>query len=484
MRNKIKIPKHIILKNDSLNSDEVYTIKEAARYLKLSSHTIYKKTQNNEINHAKIGRRTLFKKEHLESYIDGHIIPLTPPELNSSNSEEQLKPISEGDAVMNSNRNLWKRSQNWWVVVQRFKATVRKGVGPNKKDAIRYRNWLYTLSREEFLLESKSRSGITEAQSDTVINNEDRDKLSSVYQEYRSKHSISEKTENTVVRDDTSFKSLNRFFNDFYMQDIKPAHVKLYYAERKKHVSVETIRIDLALLRVMFDWWCQERDNYIHNPVKAVKLKLRVKRYKNPLTAEEIQRIITCMIQLKMSKAIIGIFSMLAIFGARKAEIFKLEHSEINFDEKIIHIPGERTKNGEDNILPITDTVEHVLRTYGTFSRKTKYVFPNEKGGAYNDLRGSLNKAVKLAGITKHVTAKSFRDAFISSYQAKKVSDSYIMNLTAHKSVNALSHYMRADMETKAKEFEKRAGKVGLTKNFEDKKSNKSLTFVQKWVKS
>jgi excisionase family DNA binding protein len=49
---------------------EVFDIKEATSYLKISKATIYKMTMKQEIPHYKVGKRLYFRKEDLDSWIN------------------------------------------------------------------------------------------------------------------------------------------------------------------------------------------------------------------------------------------------------------------------------------------------------------------------------------------------------------------------------------------------------------------------------
>lgn len=51
--------------------DEIFTVQEAAEFLKLSVPTIYSKTSKNEIPFNKRGKRLYFSKFQLEAYIRG-----------------------------------------------------------------------------------------------------------------------------------------------------------------------------------------------------------------------------------------------------------------------------------------------------------------------------------------------------------------------------------------------------------------------------
>jgi len=58
------------------------SVSELKKYIFVSESYIYKKVENNEIPHRKIGRRVLFVQEEIDQWIDnGYANPVLIPEL-------------------------------------------------------------------------------------------------------------------------------------------------------------------------------------------------------------------------------------------------------------------------------------------------------------------------------------------------------------------------------------------------------------------
>jgi len=55
--------------------DEIMTIEEVARYLKLKPQTIYTWAQNGKIPAAKLGKEWRFKKSVIDKWFNQHIDP-------------------------------------------------------------------------------------------------------------------------------------------------------------------------------------------------------------------------------------------------------------------------------------------------------------------------------------------------------------------------------------------------------------------------
>ena len=78
--------------------DEMLTIDEVAKYLKLKPQTIYKWAQSGKIPGAKFGKEWRFRRSLIEEWIDSHILnnsKKTPPRAKSrpspSRSENAAK---------------------------------------------------------------------------------------------------------------------------------------------------------------------------------------------------------------------------------------------------------------------------------------------------------------------------------------------------------------------------------------------------------
>src|SRR5262249_49581640 len=55
------------------------------------------------------------------------------------------------------------------------------------------------------------------------------------------------------------------------------------------------------------------------------------------------------------------ILKLLLLTGCRRGEIGGLRWSEIDLNARTITLPGERTKNGEPHVVPLSDTAASIL---------------------------------------------------------------------------------------------------------------------------
>lgn len=57
-----------------MRDDEILTLEEVARYLKLKPQTVYKWVQENQIPAAKLGKEWRFRKRMLDEWIDSAMV--------------------------------------------------------------------------------------------------------------------------------------------------------------------------------------------------------------------------------------------------------------------------------------------------------------------------------------------------------------------------------------------------------------------------
>jgi integrase len=116
-------------------------------------------------------------------------------------------------------------------------------------------------------------------------------------------------------------------------------------------------------LSAMLSW--AEREGVIRsNPCKGVKTMRPTKR-EQYLTGEEMRRLFQAADEPVEEKEIVPAFAaairLMALTGARRAEILELRWLEVDLDRVRIVLPSERSMTGE-KIIPITTAVCDLVR--------------------------------------------------------------------------------------------------------------------------
>ncbi|MGZ6022696.1 MAG: tyrosine-type recombinase/integrase [Rhizomicrobium sp.] len=92
------------------------------------------------------------------------------------------------------------------------------------------------------------------------------------------------------------------------------------------------------------------------------------------------------------------ICKLLALTGCRRDEIGSLSRSEINFAQKQIELPGHRTKNGLDHIVPLSSLALSILKSREP-REGSDYVFGRGQGGFSGWSQSKARLDAKLDGI-------------------------------------------------------------------------------------
>ena len=91
------------------------------------------------------------------------------------------------------------------------------------------------------------------------------------------------------------------------------------------------------------------------------------------------------------------ILKLLLLTGCRRAEIGDLKWSEIDLEARTITLPGERTKNGQQHVVPLCDGAIAILN--GIERRGREYVFGRTRAGgfcAWSKYKREFDQTVKL----------------------------------------------------------------------------------------
>lgn len=94
----------------------------------------------------------------------------------------------------------------------------------------------------------------------------------------------------------------------------------------------------------------------------------------------------------------------------RPGEIRQMEWSEIDFEKKQWEIPAHKMKMREAHIVPLSKQTIQILEELHPITSWGKFVFSNERSRKNPASDGTVNKALRNLGYTKHqMTAHGFR---------------------------------------------------------------------------
>lgn len=219
-------------------------------------------------------------------------------------------------------------------------------------------------------------------------------------------------------RDEGSLKHILLFFKGRTLQDIGPADLERYKAERKAEASPATINREIACLKTLFNKAIEWGKIEI-NSLRTVK-KLRENNARERiLTAEEARRLIECA-----SPGIRPILLIALNTGMRRNEILNLKWADVDLVKGFILISD--SKSGKSRKVPMNAAV---FETFRGRSRDSEYVFYNPKTKNHiKDIKTAFKAACRRAEIKglrlhdlRHTAASKMIEAGVDLVTVSKI---------------------------------------------------------------
>jgi integrase len=138
--------------------------------------------------------------------------------------------------------------------------------------------------------------------------------------------------------------------------------------------------------------------------------------------------------------------------GMRKGETFALTWRMVDLKNRVIRLPGEKTKSFLSREIPLNSGTLALLGKWKAQGRSRGYVF-GTSDGHLTTLRKSFNQALAAAGITAtaegKVTWHSLRHTFGSRLGDAGVPAGTIKELLGHASLETTERYVKASEKSK-----------------------------------
>ena len=135
--------------------------------------------------------------------------------------------------------------------------------------------------------------------------------------------------------------------------------------------------------------------------------------------------------------------------GLRMSEVIFLNISDINMDEKLIHV--HNGKGAKDRIVVITDELATMLQQYiqaheKYFHMSTMILFPSKSGKKLNarEFRRITDNIGKLAEVK--FASHDLRRTYATTLSRKKVSPFVIQNQLGHSDIRVTMRYVCHDL--------------------------------------
>ena len=155
------------------------------------------------------------------------------------------------------------------------------------------------------------------------------------------------------------------------------------------------------------------------------------------ISKTEILKIIQCANNVKHKSMIALTYSA----GLRVGELIDLKIMDIDSSRMVIHVKS--AKGNKDRIIPLSEKILGMLRTYYKEFSPKLFLFEGHKGGKYSS--SSFNKllkaAAKRAKINKRITAHTLRHSYATHLLEKGTDIRVIQKLLGHNSIKTTMIY-------------------------------------------
>jgi integrase len=128
----------------------------------------------------------------------------------------------------------------------------------------------------------------------------------------------------------------------------------------------------LAHTRKLFNW-CVEQDIVTASPCADIRMPAREKSRDRVLDDRELRTVLLAARSLGWPFG--ALLELLVLTGCRLREAANMTWVEVDFDARLWHIPGTRTKNGKPLDLPLSNQAIAVLRSTPRIAGRSGYVF-------------------------------------------------------------------------------------------------------------
>lgn len=242
---------------------------------------------------------------------------------------------------------------------------------------------------------------------------------------------LAAKTEKLKARTVEDYTQLLSYypFGTTHLADITDAQLQRDVGKIKAKVQRFN---SFVVLRTFFRW--AYRKHYIdHNPVDRMEAPKAPKSRKRVLSSEELATVLKTA--LGGETAFHSIVALLVLTGQRRSEIGALEWAWIDLNQKLITIPGEHVKNGEEHCFPIGDMAVQVLRKQ---KGQAQYIFPAKPGrwlevtsfNGWSKAKAAFDQECPLPHWTLHDLRRTLRTNWAELGVLEEVAEKYINHIS------------------------------------------------------
>ncbi|QSH40954.1 site-specific integrase [Lentisphaerota bacterium ZTH] len=244
-----------------------------------------------------------------------------------------------------------------------------------------------------------------------------------------------------------SLKLKKKKVTDITRSEIRRLHVKV-----RDEVGVHTSNRLLQSIRAAINLLIKHDYDIPQNPAAMIELFKERSRARY-IKEDEVERFFTEL--MKSDSQDFKDFVLIALFTSkRKSNVLAAEWSEIDFNKRLWTIPGEKTKNDDDDVTVLDDAVLDILKRRKKEQKnkgiETNWVFylKDSKDGHYKKPTTSWRSLLKRADI-EDLRIHDLRRTLASWMANQNVSLHMIAGVLGQKSTGVTPTYARLSVDPK-----------------------------------
>ncbi len=263
---------------------------------------------------------------------------------------------------------------------------------------------------------------------------------------------LKEEDKKSLDRDAVTLKAVMPYIGELPLEKIHMGTLDKYLADRKAAgIKNGTLNRDLAIisriLTLAAKLWRDELGNSWLIEAPLLPLLKNDNRKPYPITEKEQERLIA---ELPGHLKAMVIFALNT--GCREAEITGLRWNEEDAQQGIFIIPGNRTKNGEERIVPLNSIAKHIVEAQRGIHKDYVFTF---KGEPVLRINGRAWRNARTRAGVPQCRVHDLRHTFGRRLRAAEVSFENRQDLLGHKSSRITDHYCKAEIVGLLNEVEK-----------------------------
>ena len=251
-------------------------------------------------------------------------------------------------------------------------------------------------------------------------------------------------------------EKLKKALGDKFLHEITARVVEGLKQELiEEGAATNTINNDLNALSGIFTK-AIEWNKALINPVHNVK-RFRIKERKRILEKWEQEALVIASGKEKKAPHLQAMVIFDLYTGLRKEELLNLQWSDVDYENKQIHVRAEIAKYNKDRYIDLAIQALTVLRS---LPHRGEYVFCDKQGNPFNNFRRSFESAVTRAKL-KDVVIHDLRRTFGSNCVMAGVSLATVQKWMGHASITTtIKHYGHLTESFRKEEVKKLEGRM------------------------